>query len=164
MIAGKLVTPREKESLVTKRVPFGEPFQSAEFPPTHGLTESAESESSWRFVFSACVTRTCDESLACESSLPPGRERRLGHARPTHGSKLSRSLLNRASLVNNLVRSPEGTPLQSRVSSDELSGQSTRSQLRRSPRQDGTLNSQMAKWQCWTPGRGRSGRRGALCR
>jgi hypothetical protein len=41
----KRVAPREKESIVTKRVAFGELIFFAEFPPTYGLMHRAESES-----------------------------------------------------------------------------------------------------------------------
>ena len=60
---------REKQRVVTKRVAFGELFQSAEFPPTYGLTPNAESFRSRRFVFSACHATTCDKSPHRENSL-----------------------------------------------------------------------------------------------
>ena len=53
VIGRQRLTPREKESIVTKRVPFGEPFSVANFSATHGFTEDAESESSRRLAFYA---------------------------------------------------------------------------------------------------------------
>jgi hypothetical protein len=51
------LTSFQKESMVTKRVPFGELFQFAEFRSTIRLTQNAEGESSRRFVFSqGCAT------------------------------------------------------------------------------------------------------------
>jgi hypothetical protein len=73
----KWVTAREKESIVTKRVPFGELIFVAEFPPTTGLTPDAESFCSRRFVFFTCHATTCDESPHRENSLADSRERRV---------------------------------------------------------------------------------------
>jgi hypothetical protein len=44
-----------KESIVTKRVLFGELFPFAEFRPTTGLTQDADRDSSRRFRFSAVI-------------------------------------------------------------------------------------------------------------
>ncbi len=96
---------REKKTvLLRKGVPFGELFQSAEFPPTTELTPDAESFCSRRFVFSACHATTCDESLRRENSLSDSRERRPAPLRPLPAPKLSRSLVNRANRVNSLVQ------------------------------------------------------------
>ena len=100
----KCVTAREKESIVTKRVPFGELIFFAEFPPTTGLTPDAESESSRRFVFSACHATTCDKPPDGRILWPFRAERHLAAPWPFFCLKLSPSLVNRANRVNNLVQ------------------------------------------------------------
>jgi len=78
-------------------------FQSAEFPPTNGLTQNAESSRSRRFVFSPIHARTYVESVAwrefsklvrCALRSPPW---------PQLAPRLSRSLFNRPIWVNNLA-------------------------------------------------------------
>jgi len=98
--AREAVTSFTKERTVTNRVPFGELVSVAEFPPTQGLTENAESESSRRLVFSASLARTCEWRSARESSLPFARERSLNGHWPTLAHKLSRSLHWRGHWVN----------------------------------------------------------------
>ncbi len=62
-VTQKSLTESEKESIVTKRVPFGELFPFSEFRTTHGLTQNAESFRPRRLRFSASYSRTCGSWL-----------------------------------------------------------------------------------------------------
>lgn len=68
-------------------------------PPTQGLNESAESESSRRFAFSAFLATTCGASIRGESSAALAH----GRSRPALSHKLSRSLLGDDYWVNDVV-------------------------------------------------------------
>ena len=90
------LTAIEKESNVTKRVPFGEPFSVANFSATRGFTEDAESESSRRRAFYALSGKaTYDDTPPRESSQFLARERRLQALSASTHARLSRSPFNR---------------------------------------------------------------------
>ena len=78
-------------------------FQSAEFPPTYGLTQNAESSRSRRFVFSASHARTYVESVVWREFSKIVRCALRSPHWPQLAPQLSRSLVNRPLWVNNPV-------------------------------------------------------------
>jgi len=88
----------------SKRVPFGELFPVAEFKPTRGLTQDAESESSRRsaFFYPIFTGFSCGRPQT-ESSLLTPTAVSANRSRSPIWPKLSRSLFDGGRWVNNLV-------------------------------------------------------------
>ncbi len=67
-------SPHELTGLSKVQVLFWELKSVAEFPPTHRLTQNAESESPRRFAFSRCLARTYGEWLLVAALSARGRK------------------------------------------------------------------------------------------
>ena len=96
------LTTIAKESIVTKRVPFGELVWFAELPPTLWLTHNAESESSRRLSFPPIWQRLTTSRKTARVRGPSGANASNRSPGPTLAKTLSLSVPG-ADLVNNLV-------------------------------------------------------------
>jgi hypothetical protein len=98
------VTTREKESILTKRVPFGELLTSRGFSTRPGsLLQTPRAIAPGVLRFTPVLTTTYGDASPRESFLKIARKRRIATNRPFLSPKLSRSRLNRAGWVNSPV-------------------------------------------------------------